>query len=735
MSADPIPSPTTVFVSGLGCLSAAGPNLPTAMARLASRPAGPHSGPRFPTDHPQPFPVFLLPDLLGRPGMLRSSAMVLQVAEEALANAGIDRPYLRQMRVGVCLGTTGGCSMDDARFYEGYRAGETPDLTVISRFIDRDPAAELSRHWGLDGPAMCILDACCSGTDAIGIGAAWIREGRCDLVLAGGTDEVTRITYDGFASLLVASTRACRPFSQDRDGLNLGEGAGMVLLESARSLTARGGLARAELCGFGISADAYHPTAPHPGGRGLRRALAQALAQAGATPSDLAFVNAHGTGTIDNDRIEGQVLSEVLTGVPFVSTKGATGHTLGAAGAIEAAFTVATLESQHLCPSPGLTVPDPGLPASNRHPYPISTGLGLSQSLAFGGANSALIFSLPGASRPFLQGSAPRPWAIEGLGAIGPFGSGITTLTSALRTGPVLPSPTPAGPGGRMVSALRAPRDAAAAHLTPKALRRTDRFSQLALQAAAEALADAGLGPEDRQEVGIVVATGYGPTGSTTAFLDSILDDGDACASPTRFVRSVQNAAAADIALHLGCTGPAITVSRFALSVPAALVVAGNLLAEGRCQRVLVVGVDEYDPLIGHCYQRMFGDHHAGPILPLDFDRQTACPGEGASALVLGSGEGRVRAWLDEVGLGATPPPANGGTLLLAADGHQACGRHYRGLAGIPGATAWADRWGSLPTGAGFLLVGAALDPTPTWHVRAADSHAGWGWATIRKEP
>ncbi len=232
-------------------------------------------------------------------------------------------------------------------------------MADITRFLRSNPAEVVAREFDLTGPCQTIANACSSSTDAISIGALWIKSGICDIVLAGGADELSHVAWNGFASLMITDSSPCKPFDRDRQGLNLGEGAAMMVLESEGVRRGRGKGARAFILGSGASCDAYHLTAPHPEGRGLRRALKEAIASSGVETKEIAFVNAHGTGTQDNDRVESGVLNDMLPGVPFLSTKGYTGHTLGAAGAIEAAFTVACLEMGRIPKSAGFTNPDP----------------------------------------------------------------------------------------------------------------------------------------------------------------------------------------------------------------------------------------------------------------------------------------------------------------------------------------------------------------------------------------
>jgi 3-oxoacyl-[acyl-carrier-protein] synthase-1/3-oxoacyl-[acyl-carrier-protein] synthase II len=368
------------------------------MAALAAGVRAPLPPARFTTTHPKRYPVFgvpddfVPPDLLARTELLLTTRFALAATRQALADAGWDPGALARQRVGVCLGTTVGSALNIEDFYREYRRGAHPDLETIERFLRSNPAAAVSRELGLDGPVQTVVNACSSGTDAIGIGASWLRAGACDVVLAGGADELCRIIYNGFISLMITDENPCRPFDRERHGLNLGEGAAVLVLENAAAAAARGGRARGRVLGYGSACDAHHLTAPHPEGRGLRRAFAEALAVSGVAPADVAFINAHGTATPDNDRVEGRVIRDLFPGTPFVSTKGYTGHTLGAAGAIEAAFTVAGLESGRLPGSAGFVNADPEIGASPQAAAGAIRGsVAISDSLAFGGNNAVLV--------------------------------------------------------------------------------------------------------------------------------------------------------------------------------------------------------------------------------------------------------------------------------------------------------------------------------------------------------
>lgn len=392
--------PPRVAIIGIGCICAPGRNLRECMDTLFAGGIKPLPPRGFHHGHSISYPVFeVAEDWIapgsGTAGTSRTNRLVLAASIEAMNNAELDREILRSPRVGVCVGTTVGSAMNDEVFYRRYSEGEQPDMAPITGFLNGNPAGAVARQFGLAGPCQTIVNACSSGTDAIGVGALWIRSGLCDIVLAGGADELCHVSYNGFVSLMITDSSFCRPFDLHRRGLNLGEGAAMLVLQAAPLRHGAARRPRAFVLGYGASCDAHHLTAPHPDGQGLRRAIGEALRTSGVSPHDISFVNAHGTGTKDNDRVESIVLSDMLPEVPFLSTKGCTGHTLGAAGAIEAAFTVACLEEGRIPQSIGFESPDPDLPAS---PVRCTTTLrgtvALSESLAFGGHNAALVLSV-----------------------------------------------------------------------------------------------------------------------------------------------------------------------------------------------------------------------------------------------------------------------------------------------------------------------------------------------------
>jgi 3-oxoacyl-[acyl-carrier-protein] synthase II len=389
---------TPVPIAGIGCLCAAGLTLPRCMETLYAGRRHPTLPTRFRTRQALPFPVFEIrqPIFDDRPSpdprVLRTGQLALKAALEAVDDAAMGRRWFRDHRVGVCIGTNVGSAMNNEAFYRDNTEGCDPYIAPVDRFLMSNPTSAIARKFEVGGPCQTVVNACSAGSDAVGIAASWINSGICDAVLAGGADELYQVTYTGFKSLFINADSPCKPFDADRSGLNLGEGAAVFVLVSD-SLRREYGLAsRGYVLGYGSASDAFHFTKPRPDGKGLKLAIDEAMHSGGIASGQVAFVNAHGTGTRDNDWIESVVLAERFPDVPFLSTKGYTGHTLGASGAIEAAFSVACLEQGRIPASIGFSTPDPELPASPVDTVTTVNGrVALSQTLAFGGNNAVLV--------------------------------------------------------------------------------------------------------------------------------------------------------------------------------------------------------------------------------------------------------------------------------------------------------------------------------------------------------
>ena len=390
---------TATLITGLGAISAAGADVNQTLASFKDCHRDPRPTSLFKTELDQPVfevasPLPLDPD---HHFPSRTAALACIAVEEALRGAG-DPQRDNALRIGVSLGTTVASQLNSLEFYREFRDTSQPDLDPVRNFLCGNLAEFVGERFRLKGPRTTVVNACSSGTDAIGIGLSWIRAGLCDLVIAGGADELNRVPLAGFNSLGIMSANPCRPFDGNRDGLNLGEGAGVVILESQSSAAARGIEPNVSLAGYGAACDAYHMTAPHPEGVGLKLAVRSALDQAGAAPADVSFVNAHGTATPDNDKIEGNALAEIFgRDLLFCSTKGRTGHTLGAAGGLEAVFTACGLKHGWIPGNAGFSDPDPEIPINPvTEKTQVQGAAAVSTSLAFGGNNAAIVLRRAG---------------------------------------------------------------------------------------------------------------------------------------------------------------------------------------------------------------------------------------------------------------------------------------------------------------------------------------------------
>lgn len=379
-------------ITGIGVVSAAGLDIPET---LRSFDAGQRNVSRTDPDlTPLDYPVFRVSGDLRNPSRSpsRTVQLALHAVDEALEGAGLG-PRLSGLRVGVCMGTTVASQLNDLAFYRAYRETGAAPMDPVQRFLKGNLADAVAREAGAVGPCVTVVNACSSSADAIGVAAGWLRAGLCDVAIAGGSDELNRIPICGFGSLSVFSREPCRPYDRDRQGLNLGEGAAVLVFERRADAERRGRAAGVGVAGYGAACDAHHLTAPRPDGSGLEAALCAALGEAGIGPEKVVFVNAHGTATRDNDKVEGGVLARVLgTEIPVLSTKGFTGHTLGAAGALEAAFTALALREGWIPASPGFVNRDDEIPiGAVRERRTVAGRYAVSTSLAFGGNNAALV--------------------------------------------------------------------------------------------------------------------------------------------------------------------------------------------------------------------------------------------------------------------------------------------------------------------------------------------------------
>jgi 3-oxoacyl-[acyl-carrier-protein] synthase II len=341
---------------------------------------------------PTPWVRRLDPASMGRASMLAIAA-----ARQALEDAGLDPESVEPERAGIAMGTTSGEPREVERFDDHFLAGEMDQ--VGAEFISLYPchmiAAHVARELGFAGINTMIPTACAAGNYAIAHAVDVLRAGRADLMLAGGADAFSRITYTGFHRLGAIAPERCQPFDRNRKGMIPGEGAAVLVLEPLERALQRGARIYAELAGYGLSCDAHHMTAAHPEGDGAARAMERALADSGAAPEDVSYISAHGTGTPTNDRLEivavKRVFGDAARRTPMSSIKSMIGHTMGAASAIEAAVCALAVAEDRIPPTMNLEEPEEDLDFVPNTARDHRVLMAMNNAYAFGGNNASVI--------------------------------------------------------------------------------------------------------------------------------------------------------------------------------------------------------------------------------------------------------------------------------------------------------------------------------------------------------
>lgn len=641
-------------------------------------------------------------------GWSRTDAMAFEAAREALSGAGLD-PASEPVDL-ILGGTTAG--MFETEDLLAQLAKDPGAMRPLRRMLSHPLSSTGDHLWSEVAPFRSVRNvcsACSSGANAILIGAQAILQGRARAVLAGGADGLCRLTFTGFGALAALDPNPCRPFDRRRAGLNLGEGAAFLVLEPAELALRRGAVPIVELCGWAVGAEAHHITNPEREGTTAARVMRQALARAGMTPSDLDYVNAHGTATPLNDSMETAALRACLghevERIPVSSSKGQIGHTLGAAGAIEAAICALAVSRGVIPPTVGLSEVDEA--CRLRHVFrseeaPLRAAM--SNSFGFGGTDTALVLGKPGLFPPPESTSARRV-VVSAAATVGPLGIHTdAACASYLEDGP----PPTSGPIDFN----------AADHLDLDKARRLDRAGRLAAVVIQRALDAAGVLDASRpaDHIGAIVGGSFGSVDASTAYMRRIYDRGAKFASPADFPNLVPSSPVGHAAIYLKLRGPVFALADLGATAETGIVTAIELVA-GREADVMVAGsVEEFSPTI----ELVLGPLCSGIA-------RTEVRSEGSAVLVLEAEEhaatrGHVplarvvfwAAWHGEDDLGARelarlpPPPAAGACAVIAEDP-----AHARALLRD---TRWRDcpvqgvsrRTGSHEGAGGFAAAAAA---------------------------
>jgi 3-oxoacyl-[acyl-carrier-protein] synthase II len=573
-------------------------------------------------------------------GRSRSEALALLAAGEALGQAGLGGGALGGAEL-VVAASTGGMYETElllSALYRGEKAEHDP--SALHCHPISAPAEWVHERLGPFKRVSTVCSACAGGAVALGLGAARVRTGGAEVVLAGGVDALSRLTFAGFSSLGSLDPEPCRPFDRARRGLSLGEGAAFFVLEPLERARARGAAVLGELAGYAAACEAHHVAQPEPEGVTIGRVVSAAIASAGLEAGAVGYVDAHGTGTPLNDSTEAAALARVFagsSGVRVSSQKGQIGHTLSAAGAIEAAVALAALVEQRVPPTGGLGEPEahPPLRFVRGEAEAAPLAAVLSNSFGFGGSDASLVFAREGLASPTAPPAGEL--VITGYATLGPRG----LLRGEGGYG---------GPGPR--EAVPDPKG----WLDAGRSRRLDRPALFAASLAEAALAEAGLAAKER--TGVVAGGAYGSPSSSAAFLSRVELKGPRFAPPAEFPNLVPSTPGAHAAIYNGLRGPSFSVSEGAMTSLATLDAAFDVLRDGQADVMVALSSEVESNLVEQVVAPACSAVGPGPR------------GEGGAAFVVESAEAarrrgaRVRARLVGVEVvpdqGHAPPPWRG---------------------------------------------------------------------------
>lgn len=654
----------------------------------------------------------VLPPGLAEAWQDRYLLLALAAARQALHHAGLP-PDLSAFRAAISVGTcNGGLRTVEKRWQDRLADPEAPlEEADAIRMRYAALGQALSGTFGVRGPLAVVTTACSSSTNALGLALDLVQSGQADVVLAGGSDSLCLTTFAGFSSVkAMAEPGPCRPFSGGpaEAGMNLGEGSGFWVVESRDHALRRGARCLGEVLSYGLSADAHHLTAPEPQGEGAFRALRRAMERAGLSPDDLDHVHAHGTGTEANDRSEARALLRLMEGrvLPVTSLKSFLGHTLGAAGVLEATASLVGLRRGFIPPTLHYDGPRTGIRLDVVGPdsRPSRKSVFLKLNLAFSGNNAALAIEAP--PRPD-RAPPPRPRyraVVTGLGAVSPFGIGTAAIRDGLRAGR-----TAVREVDRFdVSRCRCRRAAVVPEVDWRAadrridLRAMNPISRMAALAVKEALEGAGLAlrPRTLEPYGLVMGVHVGP--SEEPLLRRVWSTPNRLADPTGFAESVANSVGGYVSQALYLRGHSTTLATGPQSGVAALAHAAQAILLGHGSGIVAAAADEI-------FEARYRDEDAAGWLPPDPDSEGGrgwrgrLPGEGSAALLLeeaGTARARGARPLAEVlGLaGATDPGSVRGPAEDAGGRIEVLRRSLEGTGLGPGdirAVAWAPAGGT----------------------------------------
>lgn len=515
----------------------------------------------------------------------RSSLLCIKAAGEALKDSGFEVTEQNSDRIGVIIGNCVGGAVSIDEYYTANKNGGGKNTDVLKM-----PAAALANnvafHYGLNGATANIVNACAAGTISLAYAADLIRSGKADAFVAGGSDSFSSLAFAGFHALHALAPNSCSPFNLS-NGITLGEGAGVLIIEDYEHAKARGAKIYCEVLGSGVSSDAHHITAPDPEGKGQMLAITRAIENSGLNASDIDYINAHGTGTAKNDEAEFLSLHTLFDDndhLSVSSTKSMTGHCLGAAGSIEAVFTVKAVCEGVVPPTIGYTEENletlkekagnidfvPNVKHEKEIKYAASN------SFAFGGNNASIIFAKE--PRDIPDRANKERIFVTGLGEL--IGKPHVEISSD---------------------------DYKEFGIKMAFYRKLDRFSQLQLISGMKALkdADVAITDENAGDIGIVVGTADGPLTEVYNFQKTVCENGTAAGSAFSFPNTVYNAAGGYFSIFAGIKGYNVTNANSVQAGLQSLCYAADVIRNGDENIMIATGTDENTDVTGYLYDTL----------------------------------------------------------------------------------------------------------------------------------
>ncbi len=533
----------------------------------------------------------------------RVSVLCLKASGEAFADSKLEGSIEDPTRFGVIMGScVGGVLSIEEYITNGEKTEDINKMTISSI------ANHVATRFGAKGVITNVGNACAAGAISVAYACELIRAGVADVFIVGGADAFASVPFSGFHALHALSENPCSPFNHS-NGITLGEGAGAMVVESYEHAIKRGAKIYCDVLAAGISSDAYHITAPRPDGIGQMYAINRAIEMSGLQKSDIGYVNAHGTGTAKNDEAEFLSLHTIFDNaggdLSVSSVKAMVGHCLGAAGAIEAVYSIKALTEGKIPPTIGYSAEDLDVLKEKAGEIDFMPNTArekelkavMSNNFAFGGSNASVIFAKD--LGEVKETESDEEVYITGLGIVSPLGNGVENYVNQINAGNKV--------SGNSVLAEVGKDDFDKFDIKMAFFRKLDKFSLMQVVSGLEALKEAGIAPEEGKEedYGMIIGTGDGPLTTVYEFEDHIAKEGNENGSAFNFPNTVYNAAGGYLSIKTGLRGYNVTITNGSQSGLQSVGYAFHEIKQNRAKGMLATGTDENSAVMQKLYGQL----------------------------------------------------------------------------------------------------------------------------------